>query len=270
MITKSGYQHIRSFKGHRDVITCFVYNDEFLFTASNDGRILQWSLTDTKNSKPTKQFGRLLDAYWTENERRDGNFSEYTEEEVKEIFKTPSGVKFPENFSEPGNSEYRQINPKSDTFKKLFPWKFSKASEEEKKEHHTQGICCLVMNGRYLYSGSFDTTIIKWDTQAVTPEKTCVATFKGHTQAVYAVRFLDVWLLSASRDKTVRVWNEATGKPTAILGGANQVSRPFFPFPPPADHRYPTHPSSSSNLPSPISETRVALDPGAHGADPRN
>eukprot|EP00961_Rhodomonas_salina_P289333 3909811-Rhodomonas_salina.5 len=119
MITKSGYKHTRSFKGHRvrcsillsvgrscddavvwsirtpeDVINCFVYNEEYLYTASNDGRILQWSLQDEGADKPVKQFGRLLEAYYTEKERKWDFTDSGDEEERITLFKTTPGVRY--------------------------------------------------------------------------------------------------------------------------------------------------------------------------------
>eukprot|EP00286_Rhodomonas_abbreviata_P017345 CAMPEP_0181336532 /NCGR_PEP_ID=MMETSP1101-20121128/27478_1 /TAXON_ID=46948 /ORGANISM="Rhodomonas abbreviata, Strain Caron Lab Isolate" /LENGTH=187 /DNA_ID=CAMNT_0023446851 /DNA_START=168 /DNA_END=728 /DNA_ORIENTATION=- len=153
MVTKSGYKHIHSFKGHKDVVNCFVYNDENLYTASNDQESLIncWSLTpedlqkEGSNHKPIRTFGANKSGkYW-----------------------------------------------------------------------HEQGVCCLALSGQYLYSGSFDSQVIKWN--ADTGE--ALGMYSGHGEAVYSVACLDVWLLTASRDKTVRVWNESSQKTSAILRG---------------------------------------------------
>ena len=43
--------------------------------------------------------------------------------------------------------------------------------------------------------------------------------YRGHSEAVKGLVLREKWLLSASRDKTVRVWNESSGKCIAILRG---------------------------------------------------
>ena len=83
------------------------------------------------------------------------------------------------------------------------------------QQGHEQGVCCLAYSKGFLYSGSFDSRIIKWDLK----DKHQKTVFHGHQEAVYRISMQDVWLLSVSRDKTVRVWNETSAQCIAILKG---------------------------------------------------
>jgi len=155
MLTKSGYLHRRSFKGHKDVVNCFVVvkkkrddERERLITASSDGLIKEWDL-------------------------ETGSFI----------------------------TDFRAVEVKG--------------KEGTEMKSHEQGVCCLTVSQGFLYSGSFDTTIAKWDIK----EKTLVATYKGHSEAVYRLAVRENWLISASRDKTVRVWREKDSKCVAVLKG---------------------------------------------------
>jgi WD40 repeat protein len=81
------------------------------------------------------------------------------------------------------------------------------------QQGHDQGVCCLVVSKGFLYSGSFDSFILKWGLH----DKKQKAVFRGHQEAVYRISMQDVWLLSVSRDATVRVWNETSTECIAIL-----------------------------------------------------
>ena len=172
MTTKSGYQHKRSFKGHDDVVNCFVVakipvkqggkeERECLFTASSDKSIKQWDL----------ETNALLCTF------------KGAETEVKK------------------NALNQMLSGGADT--------------RRAKLGHEQGVCCLAFSKGFLYSGSFDSRIIKWDLW----QKAQKSVFLGHQEAVYRIATQDVWLLSVSRDTTVRVWNETSGQCIAILKG---------------------------------------------------
>jgi WD40 repeat protein len=64
-------------------------------------------------------------------------------------------------------------------------------------------------NGRWLASGSADSTVRLWDATTGSLEQT----LEGHSSYVWAVTFSPNgrWLASASSDKTVRVWDAKTG-----------------------------------------------------------
>ena len=65
-------------------------------------------------------------------------------------------------------------------------------------------------DGRYILSGSSDTTVRLWDTATATE----LRRFEGHFNTIWSVAFSSDgnYILSGSEDKTVRLWGTATGK----------------------------------------------------------
>src|SRR5690242_5131224 len=61
---------------------------------------------------------------------------------------------------------------------------------------------CLVAFGDYLFSGSFDHTIRKWN-----EEGECLAIFAQHTSYVISLLVLNGELYSSSGDRTLKRWN---------------------------------------------------------------
>jgi WD40 repeat protein len=185
MITKSGYQHKTSFKGHEDVVNCFVVakiptptgqdkskeERECLFTASSDMTIKQWdmetnALICTFPQTPVKKTATAKQSALGQGLELIGNFG-------------------------------------------------GTAKVAKAQQGHEQGVCCLAVSKGFMYSGSFDSLIIKWDLS----DKQQKTVFRGHKEAVYRISIQDVWLLSVSRDATVRVWNEASTQCIAVLKG---------------------------------------------------
>ncbi|KAI9190347.1 E3 ubiquitin-protein ligase traf7 [Blastocladiella emersonii ATCC 22665] len=82
-----------------------------------------------------------------------------------------------------------------------------------------------------MYSGSGDRTVRVWDLAAASSPSTsvpCIGLFQGHTQGVNALCLADASiaggaLLTASNDKTVKVWDRATGACTRTLALAAEV-----------------------------------------------
>jgi WD40 repeat protein len=68
---------------------------------------------------------------------------------------------------------------------------------------HTYSIEWLTVFNGHLYSGSVDRTIIKWN-----KDGTINQTLKGHTNSVYCLTECNGNLYSASRDKTMIKWGE--------------------------------------------------------------
>ncbi len=72
-------------------------------------------------------------------------------------------------------------------------------------------------DGRRLASGSWDGEIRVWD---LGNPRARPRVLTGHTDAVHAVRFVgDQLLASASTDKTVRLWDQRTGKLLRVMRG---------------------------------------------------
>ncbi|CAF0706140.1 unnamed protein product [Brachionus calyciflorus] len=69
---------------------------------------------------------------------------------------------------------------------------------------HLKGVWCLVFLTRYLLcSGSYDSTIKIWNLK----ESVCSRTLISHDGAVWSLIKSDNFLLSASQDKTVKIWD---------------------------------------------------------------
>ena len=82
---------------------------------------------------------------------------------------------------------------------------------------HTDSVYCLTEWKDYLYSGSTDSTIRKWNSKGE-----CVGVLKGHK---YPVECLTVWnnhLYSGSEDKTIRKWN-SSGECVKVLEGHTDI-----------------------------------------------
>ena len=182
MLTKSGYQHKKSYKGHLDVVNCFVVAKimdskdktlkEYIFTGSSDKTIKQFDSETT--------------------------FLQYTFPCIEEV-----------KIKNVLDHAHHHINQALQDF--------SGSAATKKQEGHEQGVCCLAvsLDGKFLYSGSFDSRIIKWDLKDPNRQQTKI--FAGHQEAVYRISIQEIWLLSVSRDKTLRVWNEVSGQTIAVL-----------------------------------------------------
>ena len=68
---------------------------------------------------------------------------------------------------------------------------------------HTSAVYCLIVWNNYLYSGSYDRTIRKWNENGK-----CVATLHGHTDMVMCLIVWNNHLYSGGYDNTIRKWDE--------------------------------------------------------------
>ncbi|RUP42967.1 WD40-repeat-containing domain protein [Jimgerdemannia flammicorona] len=82
---------------------------------------------------------------------------------------------------------------------------------------HSDFVKSLIVVRRTLYSGSSDRTIRQWD--LVTGA--CVRTLQGHSRGIedFAVSEDGAYLYSASSDRSVRKWEIASGRCEAVLEG---------------------------------------------------
>lgn len=86
---------------------------------------------------------------------------------------------------------------------------------------HTDIVYALVAlpDGNFI-SGSYDTTIKRWDTKS----GTCLATLSGHSGGIYALALLpDGSLVSGSRDTTIKHWDIKTGKCLTTLNEHSNI-----------------------------------------------
>ncbi|RKP17919.1 PFU-domain-containing protein [Rozella allomycis CSF55] len=68
---------------------------------------------------------------------------------------------------------------------------------------HESNVCSIdVSNNGLIVTGSWDKTARVWK------DFVCVATLKGHEQAVWAVKFYKSDIITASADKTIKIWRD--------------------------------------------------------------
>lgn len=94
-----------------------------------------------------------------------------------------------------------------DRFKVESNWRKGTCVIKEFKGH-MDGVLALQFNTRFLFTGSYDSTVAIWDLCT----GRMVRRFAGHTDGVKTLWFDDQKLITGSLDKTIRVWNYHTGE----------------------------------------------------------
>jgi WD40 repeat protein len=165
MLTKSGYLHKRSFKNqHKDVVNCFVVAKTQNAGGKGETEYLFTGSSDTK----------------IDNEGRGGNIIQW-------VLETSALVK-----------TFDLIDPEQEKLEAKGVNFFGVAASKKPKFGHREGVTCLAVCKGFLYSGSFDKRIIKWDIRTHTQ----VTVFEGHSEAVYRLSVQDIWLISVSLSET--------------------------------------------------------------------
>ena len=87
---------------------------------------------------------------------------------------------------------------------------------------HRERITCITYAANLVFTGSTDCTVRKW---VLNQRGSCTAVLNGHTDSITALTADKhaSWLLSGSRDGSVRVWHVLTGTCVAILGGGKSA-----------------------------------------------
>ncbi|CCF59968.1 hypothetical protein KAFR_0I01880 [Kazachstania africana CBS 2517] len=73
---------------------------------------------------------------------------------------------------------------------------------------HLDGVLSLQFNYKYLFTGSYDSTVAIWDLY----NNILIRRLNGHTDGVKALYFDDKKLITGSLDKTIKIWNYVTGQ----------------------------------------------------------
>ncbi|PWA02653.1 hypothetical protein BB558_001213 [Smittium angustum] len=86
---------------------------------------------------------------------------------------------------------------------------------------HTLSVRALTTLGRYIISGSYDTTVRVWDSKT----GSCTFVLTGHSDKVYAVSSdkENRTIASSSLDGTVRLWSIDSGECLHVLSGHNAL-----------------------------------------------
>ncbi|KAI9145805.1 WD40-repeat-containing domain protein [Paraphysoderma sedebokerense] len=77
------------------------------------------------------------------------------------------------------------------------------------------------LDGKYVYSGSTDKTVKRWDSSS----GRCLSTFQGHSNFVYSVAVSPdgKYVYSGSADKTVKKWDASSGQCLGTFEGHSSV-----------------------------------------------
>ncbi|EXC08480.1 Zinc finger CCCH domain-containing protein 48 [Morus notabilis] len=92
----------------------------------------------------------------------------------------------------------------------ILVWKLNSESETDNPfqpeialEGHTNGVVCITIGYKMLYSGSTDGTIKQWDLDTLQ----CLRTVKRHSSAVMSLACWNNYLVSCSLDGTIKAWD---------------------------------------------------------------
>ncbi|ORX57013.1 WD40 repeat-like protein [Hesseltinella vesiculosa] len=90
------------------------------------------------------------------------------------------------------------------------------------RRHHQGSVLCLAMDphGKFFISGSSDATLIYWSLPDLVPQKR----MEGHMNGVLDVCLVQQWVVSSSRDTTVRVWDLQGRQLHRLLGHNGPVN----------------------------------------------
>ncbi|KAJ1472125.1 hypothetical protein T484DRAFT_1915240 [Baffinella frigidus] len=208
MVTKSGYLHKRSFKGHKDVVNAFLSDETRLFTASSDATIKVWALDS----------GALLTTLEGHQQgvcclalHADALFSGSLDARVLkwDLFEMRSTRAFR------GHSEAVKGIVLRDKWllsasrdKTVRVWNEASGKCIAILRGHTAPVLCLVGMDRLLYTGSDDCSIRQWDWLSGAQMRE----YGGHTDGVTDLKVAGENLFSASFDATVRMWDIKSGQ----------------------------------------------------------
>lgn len=141
--------------------------------------------------------------------------------------KAYKGHKEPINAVAIHNSEPVFCSAASDATIRIYDYEIQ--SQVAMLRGHTHSVNCLVWGKETLYSGSSDMTIKSWNSSNKTnpfdfPEFTCTKTYIGHEHLIsYLLNIKDTdFLISCSRDKTIRLWDKSSGYNKRTISGVNE------------------------------------------------
>ncbi|KAI9204199.1 WD40-repeat-containing domain protein [Polychytrium aggregatum] len=199
MAAPAPFQLSASLLGHAmDVKSVVAPTDDLILSASRDTSVLLWS--------------RVAPNHFTESAK----FTEHSHF-VNSLAILPPSELFPNGLIASGGS---------DKIIHLFDPYHSPLEPVYTLTGHEDNVCCLYASresGR-LISGSWDKTAKVWQ------DGICVATLRGHTQAIWSVLEIEPGVvLTASADRTIRLWHGETC--TNTFRGHNDAVRSLVHLP---------------------------------------
>ncbi|KAI8828731.1 WD40-repeat-containing domain protein [Chytriomyces cf. hyalinus JEL632] len=97
---------------------------------------------------------------------------------------------------------------------------------------HSGSVLCLQFDDSILITGSSDSTIMVWNLPSTKPSSAATAAtqppsntlsptriLKSHKQSVLNIKFDSRWIVSCSKDKTIKVWSQTDGSLLRTLKG---------------------------------------------------
>jgi len=179
-------------KGHTDCVNCLQIIEGSLYTASKDGSLRIWSLSD--GSLETVMVGHT------------GEITVMKYSDVQMV--TASGNVIKQKLYTGSADKTARI------------WDISTGQSMRVFKGHTMQISCLDVGQKEgiegnLFTASWDKCVRKWD--SLTGEMMMV--IRGHTQRIYCIQVVTDTVYTAGRDGTTRIWDGQTGDSLHILRG---------------------------------------------------
>mmetsp|Transcript_213 Transcript_213/g.694 ORF Transcript_213/g.694 Transcript_213/m.694 type:complete len:546 (-) Transcript_213:8-1645(-) len=207
-----------------------------LVTASNEGKYTTWSGIDFSHLQTMHPHESQVNALcWLS----DGNsfisgdsegtmyYFEWTMTLMRKLPHTHNGLPVQSISMAPGYVNHHFCSAGDD--KNLRIWDWGMHQEERCLEGHGHRVLSVAWHPCYalLASGSKDNTVKLWDPRADEGASGCVATLHGHKLDVTKVAWNPIngnWLLSASRDHTLRLFDiRSTKEPVSLTAHQKDV-----------------------------------------------
>lgn len=200
-------------KGHRDSLyaICGDENPNFFFTAGGDGLVARWTADTEEDASllvkvPATVYSLLLlDQHLLVGTREGGiHWVNLEEKAEKKLFSWNNAPVF---MLEKADNGWYSAHGDG----KVLRWQLSGDTAEIVHHNHTSehAVRTLKKSGELMAAGYSDHNIRIFNDQLQE-----IARFEGHTNSIFSLHWLQngKYLLSGSRDATIRIWEVSSGK----------------------------------------------------------